>query len=408
MNTIYSFLPGVIRLIASIIPILLLFFYTKTATLEEIGLVSYFISLITIIGVITDFGFPETLQRFLPIEKDSRKFLSSILVVEFIIVTIVLIFFSMLDQVTNGQLSKNYLDILLLIFFFSSSNVIVIAFNGLKDKLRVSLYFLGSAISFFLISYALFTFGITDAVYSFLLGRLISWMIFTILPLTDMVFRGQFIFSINISSRVFIFAFNSFFVSIAYILFTQWDSILVTQFGSLEENGIYKSIVFIASLPLALRVILETKLLPEFSSFIKNGNIARLNREYTVLTSLLASLGFICSLVSIIIAKPILLLFYNSEISLNSDFIFPITLLGTFLYITSVPGAIVLQAIGKENIIRNISILQSLLFFIISLLFFNKFGIRLLPVLLLLVNSFFFIFIFYKSKILLRKNNLLH
>jgi O-antigen/teichoic acid export membrane protein len=57
---------GVSRLISNITPLFLLFVFTKTSSLSDIGLINYFIALITIIGVLTDFGLPEVVQSFLP------------------------------------------------------------------------------------------------------------------------------------------------------------------------------------------------------------------------------------------------------------------------------------------------------------------------------------------------------
>ncbi len=290
----------------------------------------------------------------------------------------------------------------MLTLFFSASNVIVVTFNGLKDNFRETLYFLGSALSFFLISAGLFLFGVTDAVNSFWYGRLISWIIFTIIPLLDMLVRGLFKVSIKIPNRIIIFALNTFAASLAYVLFTQWDSIIVTQLGSSEENRIYKSIVFIVSLPLALRLILETKLLPDFSSHFIKENKEQLRSEFISFTSLLIGLGVICTGLGVILAEPILSIFYNPEIGLKSGFIFPVTLLGTFLYIASVPGISALQAIGKESIVRNDAIVQSIMFFCFSVLLFKQYGINILPVLLLLVNVIFNIFIVFKANKLLK------
>ncbi len=137
-SVLISLIPGVSRLFASVVPILLLFIYTKTSETKEIGLINYFISLTTIIGVLTDFGLPEALQKYLPEKKENHKLIFPIFVLEFVIIMFSLILVSKIDYFTGGALSRGYLEILLLSIFFSAANVIVITYNGLKDKIRLS------------------------------------------------------------------------------------------------------------------------------------------------------------------------------------------------------------------------------------------------------------------------------
>ena len=61
-----DFLPGIVRVFSNITPILIFFAFAQILGVEELGLINYFISLIAIIGVFTDFGLPEAIQRFLP------------------------------------------------------------------------------------------------------------------------------------------------------------------------------------------------------------------------------------------------------------------------------------------------------------------------------------------------------
>ncbi|MCA9380845.1 oligosaccharide flippase family protein [Candidatus Dojkabacteria bacterium] len=384
MKLLINLIPGIARLLAAIVPILLLFFYTKTADLEQVGLVGYFISLITILGVLTDFGLPEGVQRFIPQTSNKKETIGQILFTEIVVIVLGMLLFSALDLILSGELSKGYFSILLVIFFFSISNVILVIFNGLNYKNRLTGYFLASAITFFLISAVTFLFFDFSAVNSFFIGRLISWIIFTVLPLIDLYRLDVLGIEFNIPKKLLKFAFNIFTASFAYVLFTQWDSIVVTQLGSAKENGVYKPVEFLASLPLALRVILETKLLPEFSEIEGNGDFVTLKNKTLFYTKVLSALSIIVTIIAIPFTHFGLNIFYNTEIADEGSLIFILTLIGTFLYIVSIPATTALQALNKEHKIRNAATVQSAIFLIFATALFIPLGTVFLPILLVI------------------------
>jgi O-antigen/teichoic acid export membrane protein len=393
LSRLAVFVPGASRLLANITPILLLFLYTKTDSIEDVGIVNYLISLITILGVVTDFGIPEAAQRFLPQTKDHKQLVGPIILLEFSVILVGIICFLVIDLVLLGELSKGYTGILALILLFSASNVLIIIFNGLGSYKRVTSYYLGTAVLFIFISTTLTLLTDMDAMHSFLIGRLVSWIVFTIIPLLDMYKMGLLQFRFPISRRFITFSINSFFAAFVFILFTQWDSILVTQLGGAEENGIYKSIVFLASVPIGLRVILETKLLPEYSKLFSQGKIEELLGTLQNLTIKLVVLTVLCTLIAIPLSEPVISIIYNDLIGSESGIIFPLCVFGSFIFVATMPSITVLQAIGKEATIRNGSILASVTFFITSFLFYEIFGINGLALLMFLSNILFSIYI---------------
>ncbi|MCA9387051.1 oligosaccharide flippase family protein [Candidatus Dojkabacteria bacterium] len=394
MKVLINFIPGIARLFAAIVPILLLFFYTKTASLEQVGLVGYFISLITILGVLTDFGLPEAAQRFIPQSNNKKETIGQILFTEIIVVVLGMLLFTVSDVISDGEISKGYFAMLLIVFFFSISNVVLVIFNGLNYKNRLTAYFFASAVTFFAISAITFLFFDFSAVNSFFIGRLISWVIFTILPLVDLYRLNLLAFSFNIPKKFLKFAFNIFTASFAYVLFTQWDSIVVTQLGSAKENGIYKPVEFLASLPLALRVILETKLLPEFSEIEGKGDFLTLKNKTLFYTKALSALSIIVTIIAIPFTHFGLSIFYNTEIADEGSLIFVLTLIGTFLYILSIPATTALQALNKEHKIRNAATVQSAIFLIFATILFIPLGTVFLPILLVITCGGYFAYTF--------------
>ena len=54
-NIIIFVIPGLARVISSATPLLALLIFSKLLSTEEIGLVSYFIAIITLLGILTEF-----------------------------------------------------------------------------------------------------------------------------------------------------------------------------------------------------------------------------------------------------------------------------------------------------------------------------------------------------------------
>lgn len=400
MKKLYSFIPGISRLVSNVSPLIILFIFTKFVPTEEIGLINYFISLITLIGIFTDIGLPEAMQRFLPQSKNPKELIFTGFIMELGIVLVGSAIIILIDTLAGGTLSKGYGLILILCVIFSSSDVIALTFNGLFQGFRLSVYFLLTSILFLVSTFIFFFVFKINPVESFLYGRLLSWIIFTIAPIIDLFRQNLIEFKFVYNPRFITFALNTFVVAFSYSLFTQWDSILVTNVLGEFENGIYKSAIFVASVPLAFRVILETKLLPEYSKLHAENKITELKESVKKYTLIFLAASIVLTICAVIFDELVLTIIFNSTIATQSNLIFPIAALGTFIYITAVPAVAYLQAIGKENIVRNGALFQSVAFVLLSTLaIYNGMGLVVLPILLLAVNVIFgSVVIFFSSK----------
>ena len=367
MNLIKSLLPGISRVLSSTSPVIILFVFTKFVPVADIGLLNYFIALITIVGVLTDFGLPEAVQKFVIQGKDKLERISFTILAEIILVITGGIVFLLLDWVSGYRISFGYTLQIFLILIFSSSNVFILIFNGLKENLKTSLYYTLSSIVFIGLTFALYFFKITDVVNAFLIGRIVGWAIFAVIPLIELKKQKLIDFSkAHYDRRFGLFALNVLISTIAYVIMGQWDSILVTNYAGSYENGIYKSVSTLATVPIVLSVILQTKLLPEFSELVHLGKITELKSE---LYKYLKILGVFCItvfVVSIPLAKFALTIIYNEEIAANGlQYFFPI-LAGVLIYIFTSPILSVLMALGYEHFYRNSAIIQSLTIDIIN------------------------------------------
>lgn len=393
---IKDFLPGIARVFSNVTPILLFFLFAQIITVEELGLLNYIISLITIIGIFTDFGLPEAIQRFLPQTKQKAKLITYVIKLEFLIVFIGALIFLLIDILNQNDFSKGYLFILILTIVFSASNTIILIFNALQEKKDVSKYFAISGFVF-IISTAFLYFVLNfEPVTSFLIGRLISWFLSTILPTYNLFKRG-FVkkedFNFRKNAKFNKFALNTFIYLGSLAFITQWDSILITNIDGTYTNGIYKSVVFIATIPIVLVTILHTKLLPFFSKLASKKDYSLISLELWKNLKGLSLLLFVGYVFSFFVYEFVLNIFLTQEIVLQTGFLFPIVLLSVCIQILITPFISVIQAIGKEEIITKTYLLTTIIFIIFSLLFYTQYGYLIFPYLLLTLNSLLLIFL---------------
>lgn len=364
---------GISRLISNIAPLFLLFVFTKTSPLSEIGLINYFIALITIIGVLTDFGLPEVVQSFLPknLSKDNDQNKKTIIFKSFIyeiaIVLLAGIAVFILDTLLGNTISKGYSYLLLGIIIFSCSNTFILIFNGLKRERAVSALFLGSSIVFITLSIVLNTTFNLPATESFLYGRLVSWIIFASIPAFILVKEGlisaKSLKYLPVNSKILPFAFNAFLASLAYVIAGQLDSILVTNYYGLETNGIFKSAVFAGTIPIALATILQTKLIPEFSENLSTA--WNLLKKYLKMIVLLST-GLLIA--GIVFGNLGLTILYNQEIASGGYWFFLAALVSTLINIVNAIVFAYYYGVDKSYVVRNITIFETIIYCIVAFL----------------------------------------
>lgn len=394
-------------MLSSTSPVIILFILSKFAKVEDIGLLNYFIALITIVGVLTDFGLPEAVQRFVIQGKDKIEKISFSILAEIVLVLVGGIIFLVLDYLTGYRISFGYSWQFFLILIFSASNVFILIFNGLRDNLRTSLYYTLSSLLFIFLTFFLYFTHITGVINAFLIGRIISWAIFSIIPLITLISRNLVDFSkAKFDRRFAIFSVNVLISTMAYVIMGQWDSILVTNYAGNYENGIYKSVSTLATVPIVISVILQTKLLPEFSSLVHEGKMIELKKALYKYIKLLSLFCFSVFVLSIPLADLALRIVYTPEIASNGlKYFFPI-LAGVLIYIISVPIISALMALGHERLYRNAAVIQSGSFFILSIVLIGVMGVEILPFLLLGANILFFFLNVWNLRFTLREENL--
>ncbi len=398
------YFPGIVRAFSNITPVIIFFIFAQFITIPELGLLNYIISLITIVGVFTDFGIPEAIQRFLPQIKNKTKLITYTVKLEFLVVLLGALLFLLFDLLTKNLLSKGFLALFTITILFSASNSIILIFNGLQNQKLLSKFFGYSSLLFLFITFFLhFGFNLAPTL-SFIYARLISWGVYTLLPIIYLKREGLFSkqkFVPQENKRFNKFAINTFIYVGSITLLTQWDSMLITSVDGVHTNGLYKSVAFIATIPIVLVTILQTRLLPLLSklhSEHKTKEIAIELRNNIKFLFLILSTTF---LIQLFIYKPLLNIFLNQEIVEKAGHLFPMIFLAICIHILISPYISTLQAIGREKFVRNLAIIQVFSFVFLSTIFYSNYSYSSLPILLILINScaFFTTVLFTKKEL---------
>lgn len=395
-----DFLPGIIRVFSNITPILIFFIFAQILDIQELGMINYLIALITIVGVFTDFGIPEAIQRFLPQTKKKAQIVTYTIKLEMLIVFLGALIFLIINALTQDNLAKGYLFLLIPTFIFSASNTIILIFNGLEKKEKVSEYFGMSSLLFIVLTFIFYLAFEFNPALSFLLGRLISWGIYTIAPMYNLSKNNLLKtekFNLKNYKRYNKFALNTFIYMGSVTIITQWDSILITNIDGIYINGIYKSVAFIATIPIVLVTILHTKLLPQLSKLNAKKEFKKISTTLNQYSRyLIIGLG-LTFLLQFLIYEEVLNIFLQKDIVQQAGHLFPLIFLAVSLQIIATPYISTLQATGNEKIIRNFSIFQASTFILTSILLYPEYSYNILPKLLIIINLLFFFSVFFFS-----------
>jgi len=352
--------------------------------------------LITLVGIFTDFGLPEALQKFLP-QPNHKQLLFPTISLEFLLVVIGATSIFIIDLALGGQISQGYSLLLFFCIIFSASNTIILSFNGLRQNLKTSIYFLGAAVSFLIITFVCYFYFQLNIVESFLTGRLTSWLLFTIIPLIDLYLQKLLPVNFKLTKRYLSFAANNFVIISAFAFINNWDSIIITNVLGTYINGVYKSVATLGLLPNILAVVLNTKLLPEYSYLHSKKLNTELRNSNKKITLLIIFITVIFTLSSIPLSKWALTIIFSPEIATQGYSLLPFFITAGFAYVCSIPAVSVLQALGQESFVRNIAIIQSIIYFLGSILVLTLGNLFLLPLLLLSINVTYSLIIWLKA-----------
>jgi O-antigen/teichoic acid export membrane protein len=298
----------------------------------------------------------------------------------------------------HGAITKGYSLLVFLSILFSASNAIILCFNGLRNKFKVGLYYFGTAFSFVVLIYYFYEFWGKSPAESFLLARIASWALFVIIPILDLYISDHIDFHFSVPKRFAIFAANNAIIAFSISIFTEWDSIVVHSLGGERINGIYKSIDFLALAPNIIGTVITTQLLPQYSRMDANKSYQKMQKHFLKLTNYFLMLTPIIVLLSLVISKQLIKFVFTQEIADEGWHMFPVIILGSMFYVSVVPASSVLQASGKEKVLRNLLIIITTTFAVFSIICFKIFGVYGVIFLAVLLAIVFWISVFTRTR----------
>ncbi len=164
-----------------------------------------------------------------------------------------------------------------------------------------------------------------------------------------------------------------------------------------EVLGVYKSVVWIASLPLALKVILETKFLKEFSQHSNELDYLSIKLKVRMQIKSIALFGAISILLSLIFGNQLLELVFTKELANSGYHYFPLIILTTFIFLLAVPLANALQSIEHENVFKLAITTNLITYCITTTMLYDSLGVKVFIISSLILNSIMFIFLINKT-----------
>jgi len=379
-NTVYLVLDWfVVSLILFIFWIIL----GKTLSPLDLGLVSTSINLIIFISTFSALGTSTALRKLIP-EFKEKKGLKSVyplvklcfkpILISLIIISLILLLFS--NQIIlfifhdiNSSLKYAFLICIFSIMIISIYNVLGSALYGLQNMRR---FFLTNFVQVLL--RVLFAGLLIFLGFSFL-GPLIGFLLayFFVLFLRfnpDYLTSGK-----SVSYRkLFLYATPALISSIAAALMVRGEYIILTALKTPEITGIFTIAFTIASV-IGLLVHAPSYGLFPIISALSIDKKTRKKQGYLIGLVLRYGLFLISplSLLLIVFSNHAVLLFSTEEFLASTQY-FPILIPGAILYGIGCIFTFNLYNIGKPKIYRNIWVLSSLLFLILSLILTTYFS----------------------------------
>lgn len=388
MIKILRFVPGFSRVLSNIVPLAILLILSKFVETSDLGLISYFASIITLIGVITDFGLPEAIQRMVKKTNQSEK-IGFVIGLEFTIVIVVSALVFILDLIFGGAILKGFSLILVTIFILSANNIILISFNAIERYFRVSLYYLVSSILFFVLVLVFFALGI-GAIESFLYGRLLSWGFVFLVGFIDLKNITRFSLNLNFDKQFFKYAIGALIITGSYVVLNNWDSLLINNVFGSDVNGYYRSATILGSIPLLLITIISTRYLPYLSEIWgkeeSKGLIKSTLRKVSTVVILLLMLGFF---IVLLLGSSLLELFYTKEIAINGYMYFLWGYVNSSVYVIGAIASIYLYVSNGLRFLVKLSLFCALCFVLLSTIGALTVGLALVPISLLIACLLF-------------------
>lgn len=379
-------------IISAFIGYLLRIFAARELGPYEYGLFYGTFALVAFLGLFNNLGLNETITKFVAefnVKNQKEKIKGAIIfsilmrLIIFSIILLLVFFFS--NQITakilNDQSAEMILKILLLSTFLTSfSPIFQSALRGLT-KIKEYAF---SSFSFILL---VFIFALLilpgsrqkalSFAYCYIIGGIISGMISFGLFVKSFPSFFQIKLSIEKSlvKKIIFFALPTFAYSIAFVIISYTDTIMISLFRTVEEVGLYQVAIPTARMILYFAMALSTILLPVFSEMWAKGEKRKASELlfHILKISLVLALPF--SLIFIMFPSIVINLFFGSKY-IGATTSLRILSVGYLFYILSTIHFNLMNGIGKPILTMKIVYTSAGLNVLLNLLLIPSLGIE--------------------------------
>lgn len=362
---------SVLRGFQFVIPLITLPYLVRSIGIEKFGLINFALSLGLYFGAIIQFGFGITATREIARHRDDpvklAQIYSTTLTASILLALVSAALFSLL--VLSFDKFNSYLNLYLftLAFVVFQSLFPIWFFQGVEKMKYITFLSLGTS-SMFLISLFAFVKKEEDFIIVPLLNAVASFITFMIaIMLIKKQFKLNFIRpNIQEIKSIYQSGHHAFISQLAPNLYNNSAVFLLGLFTNNTLVGLYTAATKVIDAVISFSYILSNTFLPYLSRNLQ---------KHKVFQKIMLPLGLALTIATFIMAEWIATLLFSADNLEVATYIKRLAISILMLFIVMTYGANFLMLIGKDRVVKNITLYTSLVFFVIALIIIPIFGI---------------------------------
>jgi O-antigen/teichoic acid export membrane protein len=353
---------------------------------ESLGNVQSVLALFSILSLVSDFGFVETIQRQVNL-KDPKNVIFSAITLSFGIKLIIVFLLIVLNFFFNFIKLSNPIYFFLLLLF-TIFNTLVLVYNGLGKPLLSSIFQI-TYVSTLLVSLILarkFFANYSDLVIlSYLLASIVGSFVIILKLFVDKLIKVKLCF---FDKEFWQMCFSNTIFWISFVILTQTDVLFIDYHFGAEIAGFYKSTGQIALFVRVAGLIVTTPFLPFVAKSYTQNKESR-DRVLKLLKNMVIVCFTMITMLSVFIfsfsEKILLLIFASPSIASFGKSIFPLLFIVFASQTTQMIMTAFWQGTGKSKNITRISTLQLILYLLVAF-FAIKYSLLLFLYLMIIIE----------------------
>lgn len=364
-------LVGATKILAQAAPILLLAYFSKSATPDALGFLAFISALLSIISLLSDLGLSDAMGRFLHPEPGLLTPLVNLEILLTFGTGLVLLVSDWVHPWAGGH------GPLLAATVASSAFYVLVAGLTGQGRLRLGGLFHGTTAVLFLVGAVLFSRWGMEPTPAMLTARLLSWGAGSAILLILFSLQKAYVlrpFRWTLPKTVLAFAISTFWFHAVELAINQIDVVLARALLGDAAAGDFKTASLLGMAPMAIGTLVSAALLPVLVR-LHEREPRRARRMVATLTLALAAILTIGCLLGLFIAHPLLSWFYNPRIAEAGRGVFLFTLLATAFYVTGMPIQEWLLATDASRFVRLTATIRAVAFFPLAILLTRFWGI---------------------------------